>query len=137
MKTRLICFIVLICWRRLFRNPKKAVSAVAVSVGGIGLFTAPAESAQAQLLSYSGVNGGTLTFDSPSDMTSDLKAISVDFHVFDTLSYYDVLLALPFTVDFSHFMILVPLLIKTVTFPYSSPVSLSTRSDYCSFWFHL
>ena len=67
---------------------KKAVSAVAAAVVGIGLFMAPMESAQAQtkdVLTYSGISG--VYVECFNDV---IYYLSVGFHVFDTSSDYRV-----------------------------------------------
>ena len=69
-----------------FPTPKKAVSATASAVVGIGLLAAPFESAQAQVLSPSHVTGVQLW-----STEVGVYFIVVDFHAFDTSSDYVVM----------------------------------------------
>ncbi len=59
---------------------------VAAAVVGISLLPTPIHQTQAQVLSPSHISGVTLYAAEASDfnLSSDIEAISVDFHVFDT-----------------------------------------------------
>ena len=72
---------------------KKAVSAVAAAVVGIGLFMAPIESAEAEtkdVLTYSRISGVHVHC-----WNGVIYYISVGFHVFDTSSAYEVVSNFP------------------------------------------
>ena len=74
---------------------KKAVSASAAAVVGVGLLCLPIESVQGQVLSPSHVSGVSVeTVDLGGD-GDDISKISIDFDVFDTSSDYDVFVHWP------------------------------------------
>ena len=123
------------CVAAAVSQSKKAVSAAAAVVIGIGLLTAPIDSAHGQVLSHSIVTGVTLTFDAPSDMTSGITDISVDFAVFDTSFYYDILLTPPFTPHFWGFGDFGSSAYQTASVSYSSPQFPSPSGGYYSFGF--
>ena len=106
-----------VCVAAAVSESKKAVFVIADAIVRIDLFMAPVESAQAQVLSHPSVTRVTLTFDSPSDIISDLMDISLIFTSL-ILSLIMTLFSLHLSrMIFRDSRILVLLLIKLFLFP--------------------